>query len=557
MDYQDKQALILYQVYPKSFYDPANSGQGTLQGIIDKIPYFQRLGVSGLWLSPFFMSPMADNGYDISDYLQVHPDFGTLEDLKTLIRKLHEANLVLMIDLVFNHTSDEHPWFVASKQSRENPYSDYYIWRDGKKGKAPNNWTSFFTGSAWTYVKERDQYYLHLFNHKQPDLNFENPKVMQELIKVVHFYQELGVDGFRLDVINLISKVRHLPNGKFAIALQGKEHYLCGPSVHEYVKTLSQATFIPKQSITVGETVFITKPEAIKFIDPKREELDMVFHFDHMNVDSINNKWFLRKFKPHRLRNVLFSWQEALNPVGLSANYLENHDQPRSVSRFGNDKEYHYESATLLAMYLLTLKGVPFIYQGQEIGMTNAHFTSLSQYKDVETHNIYALGRNVLKFSHKRMMKKIKYMSRDNARTPVQWSDSTHAGFTQGTPWIEVNPNHQTINVKAQIEDPKSIFAFYQALIALRKKESVLTHGTFEAITYKNKHIVLFKRVHNQTEALIVLNHRAKPTRFSLDTWLTPKHTMVLSNNDRLDSSSLNPYEARLYIKKEGSHEHQ
>ena len=531
MTYEEKQASIVYQIYPKSFYDTNKDGIGDLKGVIEKIPYLVDLGINTLWLSPVYASPMADNGYDISDYCAIHPDYGTMEDMKTLIEKLHEHKIKLIMDLVINHTSDEHPWFMESRKSLNNPKRDFYVWRKGKKGnkKPPNNWTSFFTGKAWTYDETTEEWYLHLFNRKQPDLNWENPKVYLAIKEIIEFWIDLGVDGFRCDVINLLSKNDQFPKGKFRIGLVGKEHYCNGPHIHHLLKHFNRDIFRKHAIMTVGETVFITPEDAVLYVSPERKELDMVFHFEHMGVDN-RLKWFLKPFKAINLKKILYKWQFALEGKGINALYFENHDQPRSVSRFGDDQNYHYASATLLATLLFTLRGVPYIYQGQEIGMTNAYFEDLNAYKDIETHSVYEMGRKSLKLSHKRMMKKIKYMSRDNARTPMQWNKEAHAGFTKGNPWIKVNPNHETINVEASIKDGNSILNFYKHLIKLRKEEPALVYGRFQPYLSHHKSLYVYTRTFKNDTILVIGNHHHKKTKLPIVKNLKVQGKILLSN---------------------------
>jgi oligo-1,6-glucosidase len=551
-----KENLIVYQVYPRSFKDGNNDGIGDLQGLIEKIPYLKSLGINALWLSPVYESPMDDNGYDISNYYNIHPEYGTLLQMKELIQTLHNHEIKLIMDLVINHTSDEHPWFIESRSSLDNPKRDYYIWREGQKNnkKAPNNWTSFFTGKAWTYDETTKMYYLHLFSKKQPDLNWENEEVRAELKKMITFWIELGVDGFRLDVINLISKVKGLPNGKPRLALTGIEHYANGPKVHQYIQDLNQSLFKKHHITTVGETVFVTPEDALLYVDERRNELDMLFHFEHMSVDTINNKWFIRKFKPRRLKKVLNRWQMALNEFGWNALYLENHDQPRSVSRFGNDQKYHKESAKMLATLIFLQRGTPYIYQGQEIGMTNANFENLDQYRDIETFNIYKIGREVLKFTHHRMMKKIKYMSRDNARTPMQWDKSEFANFSTHKPWIEVNSNYEKINVNTQEKDTTSILNYYKKLIQLRKSEQVLIDGNYEPYLLKNRHFYVYTRNLENETCLVIGNYSHKKRTFKMPKKLeNMSFKLILTNIEHSlehQKYDFEPYEVRVYQKR-------
>lgn len=538
----DKEALIFYQIYPKSFYDASHDGIGDIQGIIKKIPYLKSLGINAIWLSPVYASPMKDNGYDISDYYEINSIFGTKEDLKMLILKLHEANILLIMDLVINHTSSEHHWFKESKKSLDNPYRDFYIWKKGKNDglKPPNNWTAFFTGPAWSQTEETDEYYLHTFSKDQPDLNWDNEQVYQTIKTMITYYLDLGVDGFRMDVINLIGKDSQFKKGRMRIAIKGIEHYLSHPKSHRILKRLHEDVFSHYDMVTIGECVFVSKDDALKYIAPSRKELDMVFHFDHMAVDNFY-KWFIFKFKAHKLKKVLYNWQTALNDKGLNAIYLENHDQPRSLSRFGSEA-YHFESGSMLATLIFTLKGIPFIYQGQELGMTNVRFESLDDYRDVETLNVYKLGRKTLKFTHKRMMKKIYKMSRDNARTPLQWNKEPHAGFTDATPWIKVNPNYETLNIETALKDESSLLNFYKQLIALRKKESLLTYGSFRFLKSK-KNVYHYERYNDQETLTIILNHQTKTIAYDLDSHIF-EGNILLHNYKDLDNTHLRPYEA-------------
>ncbi len=544
---RDYKEAIVYQIYPRSFKDSNNDGIGDLRGIIEKLDYLEYLGVNAVWLSPVYKSPLDDNGYDISDYCDILPEYGTLDDFKELIAGMHKRGIKLIMDLVINHTSDEHPWFLAAKKDVNSPYRDYYFFRKGKKRRPPNNWTSFFGGSAWEYNPETDDYYLHLFSRKQPDLNWDNPRVREEIKKILKFWLDLGVDGFRCDVINIISKNPDLPNGKsFLPILRGKEHYLNGPNIHEYLRELKNDVFAHYDMFTVGEAVMITPEIALSYIEEGRDELNMVFQFDHMAADNYYIKWFLRKYKPKRLKAAMRKWQSALSGRGWNSLYLENHDQPRSVNRFGS-LQYRAESAKMLAAYLLFQQGTPFIYQGQEIGMTNAHFTSLSQYRDVETHNIYKLGRK-LGFTHKRMMKKIKYMSRDNARTPMQWSGAENAGFTEGDPWIEVNPNHKEINVESDVKDPDSILQFYRRIIAIRKDYPVCVYGSYREYYPRSDKIAVYERRYKDDCLLVAVNMTGKKASFKPPFDLSGFRLIL--NNYAKDALELLPYQAKVYYGK-------
>ncbi len=465
---------VVYQIYPRSFKDCNGDGIGDLQGIHSKLDYLKELGVDVIWLSPVYKSPNDDNGYDISDYYDIMDEFGTVQDWEELLEGLHNRDMKLMMDLVVNHSSDEHAWFMESRSSKDNPYRDYYIWRPGHEdGTAPNNWTSFFSGSAWQYDDTTAEYYLHLFTKKQPDLNWENPKLRQSIYDMMTFWLDKGVDGFRMDVINLISKVPGLPDdGKEGLS-DGSPYYMNGPRIHEFLREMNEQVLSKYEVMTVGEAPGATVEEAIKYTGKDRHELQMVFQFEHMDVDSgAEGKWDLVPWTLPKLREVLHKWQTGLAEDGWNSLYLNNHDQPRMVSRFGNDKEYRGESAKMLATLLHTLKGTPYIYQGEELGMTNVKFTSIEEYRDVEIHNMY--NEKVVQGGADpgTIMQAIETKGRDNARTPMQWNTEANAGFTTGTPWIDVNPNYTEINAEAAVADPESIFHYYRKLIAPPQTES-------------------------------------------------------------------------------------
>ncbi len=542
---------VVYQIYPRSFKDSNNDGIGDIRGIIEKLDYLKDLGVDIVWLSPVYKSPNDDNGYDISDYKDIMDDFGTLDDWKEMIKGLHERGIKLIMDLVVNHTSDEHYWFQESKKSVHNPYRNYYIWRKGRGKKKPNNWSSFFTGSAWEYDKTTDEYYLHLFGKKQPDLNWDNPKVREEIKGIIRYWLDLGVDGFRCDVINVISKNARFPNGRPRLGLIGSEYYINGVHVHEYLHEIYEDVLSHYDCFTVGETVFVSPKEALKYVDENNGELSMLFHFEHMGVDNIY-KWFIRPFKLKRLKKILSKWQYAINGKGWNTLYLENHDQPRIVSRWGDDKKYRVESAKMLATMMYFAQGTPFIYQGQEIGMTNPYFTDLSQYRDVETLNIYKLGRNKLHLSHKRMMKKFQYMSRDNARTPMQWNEEEHAGFSKSEPWIEVNKNYQEINVEKAISDENSIYHYYKKIISLRKQHEIIIYGDYKEHYKRHKDLYVYERNLNNEKLLVIASFTEKPVMFILPEKIKyDKVTLLLSNyeaDDDIDAFYTRPYEARVYL---------
>ena len=471
---------IIYQIYPMSFCDSNGDGIGDLPGIISRLDYLQRLGVGALWLSPVYPSPNKDNGYDISDYCEIHPNYGTLADMDRLIAEAKKRDIRIIMDLVINHTSDRHEWFQKSRR-REEPYTDFYIWRKGEKGKKPTNWGSFFGEDCWEYDEVRGEYYLHLFAKEQPDLNYHNEKVIAAIEDVMRFWLDRGVAGFRCDVINIIYK-EAIKNGRWRPALTGCEYYLSTPGCHRVLHRLNRDVLSRYDAFTVGETVFVTPKMADDLVNPQREELCTVFSFEHMETDCFKIKWFLRKFKPDRFFACLTKWQNALpwNTV-----YFENHDQPRSVSRYGNDAEYHDQSAKALATLLLTLRGTPFLYEGEEIGMTNFDFPDMEKVRDVESINIWNMGKR-LRLPYGLRWRMIKTKSRDNARTPMQWDDSINGGFSAGTPWLSVNGNYPRINVKQQEDDPGSVLSYYRQLIAFRNGSRVLQEGDFTELYRKN-----------------------------------------------------------------------
>ncbi|MBN2300763.1 MAG: alpha-glucosidase [Acholeplasmataceae bacterium] len=523
---------IVYQIYPRSFKDSNGDGIGDIQGIISKLDYLKELGVNIIWLSPVYCSPNDDHGYDISDYMDINPEYGTMEDMNELIEKAKVKGLRILMDLVINHTSDEHPWFIESKKP-DSPYRDYYIWKD-----QPNNWSGFFSGSTWEKVG--DSYYLHLFSKKQPDLNWKNPKVMEEIQKVMHFWLQKGIYGFRCDVINIIYKTS-LKNGKKHIALTGKEHYHSQEGCHEILRTLRKEVLDQYDAFTVGETVLVTTKQANDLILPERKELNMVFAFEHMEVDQINNKWFKTKFKPNKWMKVISLWQQE---VYWNANYLGNHDQPRSVSRFGDDKVYHQESAKMLATLNLTLKGTPYVFEGEEIGMTDGDFKSIDELMDIESHRINALAKKLM-FPKKIRYKMIMKTSRDNARTPMQWH--RNGGFTSGKPWLKMNENTKVINVEDNMKNPESIYHHYRKLIALRKNNETLLNGSFKPL-YMNKNIFIFSRYTKHDTLITISNMSSKIKKIPIDL----SGEVMLSNYHRenLDDKTLKAYESIL-IRKE------
>lgn len=483
---------VVYQVYPQSFMDSNGDGFGDLRGLIEKLDYIKELDANVIWLCPVYLSPKADNGYDICGYRDISPEYGTLDDMRLLIEEMHKRNMKLLMDLVVNHTSDEHPWFIQSRSSRTNPYRDYYIWRDGKNGAGPNNWTSFFGGDAWAWDEHTNQYYLHLFSEKQPDLNWENPAVRQEVYDIMKFWLDLGVDGFRMDVINLISKVPGLPSdGDPAHPAFGGRYFMNGPRIHEYLQEMNRAVFSGRNVMTVGEMPGVTVELAKLYTGEDRGELNMVFQFDLMELDG-------PKISPTPLnlqafKDTVVKWQFGLSENGWNSIYLGNHDQPRQVSRFGNDRDYHDESAKMLCTLNMTLQGTPFVYYGEELGMTNAGFTTIGQYRDIETLNLYrdalANGKN-----EQEILDALAKRSRDNARTPMQWAPVLNAGFTSGKPWLSVNPNYTKYNVETEQNDPDSVLQYYKKMIRLRRSIPTLIYGKFVPVDCQNPYIFSYLR---------------------------------------------------------------
>ncbi|MBW7859090.1 MAG: alpha-glucosidase, partial [Leptonema sp. (in: Bacteria)] len=474
------QETVVYQIYPRSFQDSNGDGIGDIPGIISRLDELKDLGVGVLWLSPVYPSPNADYGYDISNYTAIHPEYGTMADMDNLIQEAGNRGIKIIMDLVINHTSDQHPWFQASRD-KNSPYRDYYIWRPGKNNDKipPNNWSGFFGGGTWQFDEKSGEYYLHLFAKNQPDLNYYNPVVLEEIKTLMQFWLNKGVAGFRCDVINIIYK-SSLADGKASFILTGSEHYLSQEGTHEILRTLRKEVLNHYDCFTVGETVFVSPKQANDLCAADRNELNMIFSFEHMETDQYFVKWFKRKFRADRFAKTISKWQNLLE---WNANYFENHDQPRSVSRFGNDEKYWQESAKLLCIMLLTLRGTPFVFQGQEIGMTNFDFTDMSPIRDIESINIYALAKK-LWFPAFYRWKLIRETSRDNSRTPMQWNNQPNAGFTKAgaTPWLAINKNYTKINYSSQLNDPTSIRGIYKRMISFRAQSDILKAGSFESI---------------------------------------------------------------------------
>lgn len=504
MEQNDWRKSVVYQIYPKSFNDTTGSGEGDIQGIIEKLDYLQYLGVDYLWLTPVYESPMNDNGYDISNYYKINERFGTIEDLKSLIAKVHQRNLKIMMDIVINHTSTDHEWFKKAYEDQESPYRDYYFFRRSADNKPPTNWESKFGGNAWKYDPKTESYYLHLFDVTQADLNWDNPEVRKALYDVINYWIDFGVDGFRFDVINLISK------GEFKDSQYiGKEFYTDGPRVHEYLHEMNQHTFGNREMMTVGEMSSTTIEDCIKYSNPERQELSSVFNFHHLKVDYVNGeKWTNAKLNFHKLKEILMEWQLGIyDGNGWNAIFWCNHDQPRVVSRFGDDStpHNHQESAKMLATVLHMLQGTPYIYQGEEIGMTDPHFNDINQYRDVESLNAYD-NMKERGFEESEILEILGQKSRDNSRTPVQWSNLENAGFTTGQPWIDIPENYRSINVETAINDENSVLHTYRKLIQLRHEHDIVTYGSIEPLHMEHDKLFIYKRHYNEETWLIIAN---------------------------------------------------
>lgn len=501
------QENVVYQIYPRSFMDSNGDGIGDLRGIIGKLDYLKQLGIGIVWLSPVYKSPNDDNGYDISDYEAILDEFGTMADWEELLAGLHERGIKLVMDLVVNHSSDEHRWFEESRKSKDNPYRDYYIWRPGKPdGSEPNNWVSVFGGSAWEYDERTDEYYLHLFSKKQPDLNWDHPRLRREVYDMMKFWLDKGIDGFRMDVINYISKAEGLPDAGHERYAWGGEFFACGPRLEEYLKEMNEQVLAKYDAMTVGEMPGVSPEQAVVYTDPANKEVNMVFQFETMDIDSDGPKWNVKPWRLADLKQVTSKWQYGLNGRGWNSLYLNNHDQPRMVSRFGNDTAYRKESAKLLATFLHTLQGTPYIYQGEELGMTNVRFDSIDDYQDIETMNFYREATQQWGWTPERAMEAIYAKGRDNARTPMQWDAGPQAGFTTGKPWLAVNPNCAEINAEEALRDPDSILHYYRKLIELRKSHSILIYGDYALVAEEHEQIYAYTRSWQGETWLVLLN---------------------------------------------------
>ena len=545
---------VVYQIYPRSFCDSNGDGIGDLNGITSKLDYLKELGVDVIWLSPVYKSPNDDNGYDISDYQDIMDEFGTMEDFDRMLATAHEKGIKIMMDLVVNHTSDEHKWFIESRKSTDNPYRDYYIWRTAKEdGSLPNNWGSCFSGPAWEYDKTTDMYFLHLFSKKQPDLNWDNPVVRQEVFDMMNWWLEKGVDGFRMDVISLISKEQpELPDKEPGINGYATFNVSAnGPHVHEYLQEMRQKALNNADTITVGECSGVTLEEAKKYARSDEKELNMVFQFEHMDVDSDEKagKWTTRKMDLRDLKKILTRWQKGLQDIAWNSLYWENHDQPRSVSRFGNDSdEYREISAKMLATCIHMMQGTPYVYQGEELGMTNCPFNTLENFRDLESINAFHELTEQGKMTEEEMMAAIGYKGRDNARTPMQWDDSANAGFSDAdaTPWIMVNPNYTKINAKDQVSREDSVFKYYQKLIKLRHESDLIVYGTYDLILDDDKDIYAYIRTLGDEKLIVYCNFSENTREVELPEEFTDGKILISNYNDAKVSEkiTLRPYEA-------------
>ena len=543
------ETMAFYQIWPRSFCDGNGDGIGDLYGVYGKLDYLKSLGVDGIWFSPLYPSPNADYGYDISDYQNISPDYGDLDIFKKVLDGAHARGMRVIMDLVINHTSDEHAWFKASKD-QTSPYHDYYVWRDGRPGgKLPNDWDSLFEGKAWQWDEEAKQYYLHLFAIKQPDLNMDNPRVREEVKAILRFWLDMGVDGFREDVITFISKTEGLPNDPFMIVAKGLKYYNSGPHIHEYLQEFRRDALDHYDCMTVGEAPMMTPKRALSFVGGKRPDLNLMFNFQHMNADCLLTEYYPRPFSLRKLKRVFTRWQKAMAGKAWHTLYLENHDHPRVISRYGSEK-YRVESGKSLACAYLFQRGTPFIYQGQEIGMTNIALPRIEDYKDVVARRQYE--RLAKKKGPKKALALIHRASRDSARTPVQWSGEDHAGFSEAEPWFAVNPNYPDVNVKAQESDPASLLNFYQKALKLRRETPAAIDGTYRELHSMNRRFYAYERVLGSSHMLVVCSLSEKVSHFRAPKgWtlagLTPELCSYPDAPLSGNGFDLRPYEARVY----------
>lgn len=548
---------VVYQLYPRSFKDTNGDGVGDLRGVIEKLDYLKELGVDVVWLNPVYASPNEDNGYDVSDYRAINPEFGTMADMEELIDGLHQRGMKLIMDIVVNHSSSEHPWFKASRASKDNPYRDYYIWRPGKTGPngeklPPNNWGSIFGGSAWQYDPTTGEYYLHLFAKGQPDLNWENPKLREDVYQMMRWWLDKGVDGFRLDAIDLISKRPGLPPlDPKRQGLNDSRSYANGPRLHEFLKEMNAGVSAGRDVMTVAEWPSATPELAAKTTSPDAKEVDMLFTFEHMglDVDRKKGRWAPKPYRLTDLKALITRWQTALDGKGWNSNFLSNHDHPRAISRFGTDREpWREASGKLLATLTLTLQGTPYVYMGEEIGMTNIAYDNLDDYEDITTRNFIREAR-AQGMPHDEIVRRVHHHSRDNGRTPMQWNDRQHGGFSTGKPWLKPNPNHKTINADDARQNPDSIFHYYKALIQLRKRTPALIYGKYELLAPEDENVFAYTRTLGNEKYLVVLNFAEQDTVFAPPVSMAGAKRL-LGNYPPAPKKSpmqLKPYEARVY----------
>ncbi len=548
---------VVYQIYPKSFNDTTGNGQGDIRGIIEKLDYLKELGIEVIWLTPMYRSPQNDNGYDISDYYNIDELYGTMEDFEEMLREAHKRDIKIVMDIVVNHSSTENEWFKKSEEG-DPEYKDFYIWKDAADGKEPTNWESKFGGNAWKWSEKRGQYYLHLFDVTQADLNWENENVRKKVYEMIRFWLNKGVDGFRLDVINLISKDQRFLNDDGSdtrFVADGRRFYTDGPRIHEFLKEMNKEAFGGGELLTVGEMSSTSLDNCIRYSNPDEKELSMTFSFHHLKVDYTNGeKWTKAPFDFIQLKKILSTWQKGMyEGNGWNATFWNNHDQPRALSRFGNDREYHKESAKMLATVLHGLQGTPYIYQGEEFGMTNPYFDDISKYRDVESTNMYEilLGRGL---SKEKVLGILMQKSRDNSRTPMQWNDGKNAGFTTGTPWIGIPENYIKINAEAALKDHDSIFWHYKNLISLRRNEELLITGKYEDIDIENERVYAYKRTDKEGELIVISNFYSETAEFDVMGLELEKASILLSNYKEAPELKdgiivLKPYESVIFKK--------
>ncbi len=545
---------VIYQIYPRSFMDSNADGIGDLKGITSRLDYLKYLGIDVIWLSPVYKSPNDDNGYDISDYQEIMDEFGTMDDFDEMLKEAHARNIRIVMDLVVNHTSDEHQWFVESRKSKENKYRDYYIWREGKDASTPpNNWGACFGGSAWEYDSETKMYYLHLFSKKQPDLNWDNPNVRNEVFDMMTWWCEKGIDGFRMDVISMISKTKEMPDGEVH-DLYGDFAPYCihGPNVHKYLQEMNKQVLSKYDIMSVGETAGVTTDQAKKYAGEDTNELNMVFQFEHVESDGKYGKWTDEKFPLTTLKEIMSRWQTELYGKAWNSLFWDNHDQPRAVSRFGNDSpQYRETSAKMLATCLHMMQGTPYIYQGEELGMTNYPFQNMKEFRDIESFNAYNEWCKSGHLSHETFWPCLTFKSRDNARTPMQWDTSKHAGFTAATPWIAVNPNYTQINAKAQTADQNSVFHYYKKLITLRKQHPIIVYGSYELLLKESEQIFAYTRTLEQEKLLVVCNFTDTAVSFQIPEEFKNAKCLIANTERSYQDTDiqLKPYEAFVLLK--------